>query len=549
MSQENNNEKKKKISFEKKLIIFVIITIIIMIGITIGFIVNSKNKDDSKISQNLDNSINQEKVDDKKDKNIKRAKITDTYNVNPIKISEKDYIIQRGNISDEMRYIQIDGLKDENIEKSINEKIYNIVVDGYNNILEKGKKKYKEDRFKKMNIDGSVYTAFNGANILSGNINININKEDGSYLINNEYTFNISLVTGEDIKFRDIFTSDANMVSIAEQSIYENLAWTYQDSELGSDMRKIDYSSIEDKVFLYVKEFKDKIKNNKLKYYITSKDIYCVDFYSEKDAQIYLDIDMKKFVDYVAIYNAYSDKTDIYDGKYVAAKNLFIFEYNDIYCKYLETANDEDYFLRMGINSYFEDGDVNKAQADKLVEDYKDKSKNTINNYEKKVDKKSKAIATIANVQVMSGENNTFNVMEYYDLYFVEKNFYKKKFSNIIRDSCQSNPVEGPGIYIDYDENKYKKQVKHKYVYIDRKYNAKTLKVISEEISDSDEEDSAKNESTENNSNNTIKEENTINNNEVNTNTVGNVINNNVIINDTNMVPEAVDNRIENTQN
>ena len=214
MSQENNNEKKKKISFEKKLIIFVIITIIMMIGITIGFIVNSKNKDDSKISQNLDNSINQEKVDDKKDKNIKRAKITDTYNVNPIKISEKDYIIQRGNISDEMHYIEIDGLKDKNIEKSINEKIYNIVVDGYNNIVEKGKKKYKEDKFKKMNIDGSVYTAFNGANILSGNINININKDDGSYLINNEYTFNISLVTGDDIKFSDIFYEFLNLSNL-----------------------------------------------------------------------------------------------------------------------------------------------------------------------------------------------------------------------------------------------------------------------------------------------------------------------------------------------
>ncbi len=532
MSQKENEIKEKKhLSFEKKLIIFVSVTIILIIAVTAILIVNTKDKKQNVEIEIVDKETKEEKKDDKKE--TKGANITDIYNTNAIKIEEKDYIIQRGSLSDEMKYIKIDGLKDENIEKSINDKIYNMVQNGYNEILEKGKKKYKEDKMKKMKIEGYSFVSFSGANVLSGYIGMDISKSDGSYDISEDYTFNISLLTGEDIKFLDLFSSDANIVSIAESSIYENLAWSYE-SEEGHDMDKIDYSSIEDKVFLYVQKFKEKVKKNELKFYVTSRYIYGMNLYSEKNFEGYMQIDMTKFVNYVSLYNLCSEKKNIYDDKYLSTKGLFIFEDDNVNVTYFEAKNEENYFLRLWLSSFFEEGDVNKVNADKLVEKYKEEIPKTIDKYKKEMG--NKAVVVTSSVQIINNDSeNVIEVQEYYDFYSVKKDFYKKTFYNLVRDSCQINMAEGSSLYINYYD-KYEKQVKNRTVYIMKKYNPKTLKLVSKEISDSEKKDE-KREKPEKKPKKNDNMENIINNNVIDENIVNNIVDNNVI-NSINTMPE-----------
>lgn len=542
MSQEENEIKEKKhLSFEKKLIIFVSVIIIIIIAVTAVLIANTKDKKQNVEIEIVDKETNEEKKDNKKE--IKGSDITDIYNTNAIKIEEKDYIVQRENISDEMSYIKIDGLKDENIENSINDKLYNVVSQGYNEILEKGKKKYKEDKMKKMKVEGYSFVSFSGANILSGYIGMTLNNSNGSYDISGDYTFNVSLETGEDIEFLDLFSSDANIVSIAERSIYENLAWSYQ-SEEGNDMKKIDYGSIEDKVFLYVQKFKEKISKNKLKFYVTSRYIYGVNLYdssSDRDLIGYLNIDMTKFVNYISLYNLCSQKKDIYDGKYLSTKGLFIFEDDNVGTTYFDAKNEENYFLRLWLTSSFEQGDVNKEKADKLVEKYKEEIPKTINEYKKEMG--NKAIVVTSSVQIINNDlENLIEVQEYYDFYSVKKDFYKKTFYNLVRESCQTNLAEGPSLYINYYD-KYEKQVNNRTIYISKKYNPKTLKLVSKEISDSEKDDKEAEEQTENNN----IQENVINNNEITNDIVNNVVDENMI-NNVNTVPEENEekNNIEN---
>ena len=147
-----------------------------------------------------------------------------------------------------VRYAQISGLKDKDMESRINTLLKN-------KALEKMYKYLDDPNVMRVDVDTYVYGNF--SNLLSIEVFTSLTLPDkdeyGYHLYDSDVEyFNFRLDTGEQIKFKDLFVEGTSIKSILSQAIYRELAWNYMavDDEFNEDLTNTDYSEIETKVFV-----------------------------------------------------------------------------------------------------------------------------------------------------------------------------------------------------------------------------------------------------------------------------------------------------------
>lgn len=243
----------------------------------------------------------------------------DTYKGNPIEIKRKSSSegekSEYGMSKITVNYVQISGLKDKSIESKINNEIAATV----SNL----KDEYK-DKVNMLNIN-ALCTA-NFENVLSVRIDLFAELENEEY-ISKYYGLNYNLANGDEISFKDVFTSNAAIKSILSKSAYDSLivktvggdsVTLYDDPLLEGDEdynANIDFDPVSPKKFSNVEDEVFKI----MSYYSSGKEIQFS--FSPSNVYAYINdtaikIPMKHYLNQIAIYNRYKSNEDIYDGSY-----------------------------------------------------------------------------------------------------------------------------------------------------------------------------------------------------------------------------------------
>lgn len=365
----NSNMQDNKNKNNKKFIIGYIIFLIILIFVTIFRVYLKIEK--------INEAKNEEKIivtTEEKEKSSDESKylITsykETYNDNSIKII--DYYDIDGKIVNKyeydedyaynIKYIQIEGLKNKTVEKNINERL---------------KKKAYELKEKHNAENVYTYVDANFANVLSVSISTDI--------VGQMETINIDLSTGNDIKFKDLFLPSTPINSILTDSFYETLAWyySYNNEEFIDDMSKVDWSDTEEKFLQLINKYnknKDNLKFSVSPNYITihgliDKDIIDYEYVSGMD--IY--IDLTKYIGEVTFYKKYLTKNSIYEDDSIGKKNTIVFTNNDVFETriYYGFLKDNIFFEEVVLDyegNYYKDDNLKYVR--KLIEELSEKTK------------------------------------------------------------------------------------------------------------------------------------------------------------------------------
>ncbi len=281
--------------------IFLIIFSAVLLLITIGAIVYKKTHNNSIGSQIIIESaqkipnVSNEDVNGQ-NKEIKRLTLDSTYSNNGLSYSEaKD---EERDI--DVRYVQISGLKSENIQESINRQIKERI----NKILD-------SNNFKR-NSDDSAYVrttvTANFSDVLS--IKIFVRFKDG---YNKTYGLNFSLDNGEKIGVADLFTYDAPKKNIITESAYRSFALGYYTEEGISNEF---YTNIEDDVIEFLTDY----NNGEITEFSFTP--LTIELYKEGKT---VTIDMTKYYNYIAIYTEFVSSSDLYNSKSNVAEKIPVF--------------------------------------------------------------------------------------------------------------------------------------------------------------------------------------------------------------------------------
>lgn len=330
MSESNNVNQAPKGSAKKTffgLLIFAIVCMAITCACIYMTLENKTQPEESQISK-------EERKENTKTKKYESLKLVDKARMNNIKeiTREESFgeIIDYYEYNDtttrklEISYVQIDGLKNKEVQDKINEKIKDTV----NELKEELVPRLKEDEIERMWITITVSGNFSDVLSLYVDKYIFTNFADDDYEndISEEECIglNFSLATGEEIKFTDMFWPDSPIKTILSQSLYKDLAWDYafnndEDYNWDWDMDHLDYSGVESKVYNFMAKYN---KNQDLNFYFTPSSIQI-----SKGKSRYADsysIDMADYYEYIAIYTKYLSSENLYENT-DDAKEFYVF--------------------------------------------------------------------------------------------------------------------------------------------------------------------------------------------------------------------------------
>lgn len=351
----NENLSIKKILFHR--FIFILIFAIIAIGITSFFIIKNKPveiEEEETIGGLVDP---QEQVQVTEDE--KTIDANGTYNENAIEAKTYTMDIQGRPIE----YLQIDGLKDESIEIKINQEMKSTIQNDVQKFIDKGP-------------SSEVYTytmmTANFANVLSiySHVSASFGENNWEYA---ENYFNFDLTTGNKIELTDIFSSKISIKNVLTDNLYEAIVSNYATYDDESGNLYLDESSedVEEIVYGMVSDY---LRGKDIGFYITPQMLVI------RKENIYAKILYTDYLEYITIYDKFSEKTDIYDGNYTAQKdvpNLIDLRYfGETYLIEEETDN---YYIRLGVLNYLSDVDkveeTVKNYVDELAEEYRKEAK------------------------------------------------------------------------------------------------------------------------------------------------------------------------------
>ena len=331
MTKENEKNNNKK--FKKFYIIFIVVLLLITIiatYITIKYIDNSSNQNNENKEEKTEIPTEETKEIVKKkaeDEKYGLKKYSETYSENDLILNEyidiggnvklrkdiPDVIIKENNIE----FIQIDGLKDKQVQSAVNDLLR--------------KKAYSFGNNKRVNTEVTA----NFSNVLSATIAC----LDGSGAIQNVEYLNIDLSTGDEIPFEDIFVSSASINSILSEGMYKTLAWetkvkntNEENWEDDFDISKEDTSDFEDKSLLLAKNYKK--KKGSVKYALYFDKIYVYGLLNgivDKDQEKCIKIDFVDHLENIAIYKRYLTKESLFENSNIGLKDIIVCEYPKTY--------------------------------------------------------------------------------------------------------------------------------------------------------------------------------------------------------------------------
>ena len=377
--------------------------------ITTTILILYKNIEIEEVQENIPIENITEQI---QEKDVPGINLKGTYNQNDIVFEEKSITQEKV----EIRYLQISGLKNKNVQDKINREIEQTAINCYKDEV--------KDLEEIINIQVGMWEAASFANTISFELSYTAkidDNDDGFY--QGFQGINYDLNTGEEITIDKIFTSDAPIENILRQSIYYTLVANRTEDNLAGDLVVSDYGNIEDEVAEIIHIFK-KGKLTEFYYTPTHVNIYY------KDNQI-ITIDMEEFAEYIAIYSRYLANESIYEANDIGIKNLYTLtrRYNDVYY-YTNYQNEDNYFIDISIDFQSTEDD---EFAKKLLQ-------NKISDIEKEIEKLK---------QKVSENPNKFYILNYYiSIYTGEEWSMKQTLTNCYeRGNSYSMSVH------DFEEN------------------------------------------------------------------------------------------------
>lgn len=221
-----------------------------------------------------------------------------TFDENDLLFNKLKFTIQNKNIE----IPQISGLKNEKVERKINEDICNKI---YTKLNECEDLKYAQ-----------ISIESNFSNVFS----------IGLYYIDDYVDYymylNYNLINGEYIKFEDLFTDDANITDIVRKSFYDAMSKTYfyDKGNKWNNMKNWEEGSLaypnEDKLYEAVNGFMN--EENKI-FYFTSNNI------TIKYKDYVADIKMQDIEENIAIYDRFKTDKSLFIQNDIGRKNMFYF--------------------------------------------------------------------------------------------------------------------------------------------------------------------------------------------------------------------------------
>ena len=278
--------------------------------------------------------------------------------------------------------------------------------------------------------------------------------------VNTNHYLNYDLTTGNQLKFKDLFTN-SSLKNALIQSIYDNVVAKHtffsEEEEWIIDMSKADLSTVEEETYGILNKLMNNLDTIKFSY--TPSYIYI----EEYD----LSIAMSNIYSNIAIYNKFKTTESIFDGTYEGNKNMFVFSkrysyVNTQYSKY------EDIYDNLRVEALVEmDKDLlyNKLAKEKLNE-LVDKIESEISKTKKEAKSNpKKAYVYTAYFSLCSGKsfelnlegipNNMLYTWGTSTLYTMSKEYYDKVFvAEMASFYNNPEPAEYFPVFEYYGENK-----------------------------------------------------------------------------------------------
>lgn len=322
-------------------LIFVIIFSIICITITALLIMYSKIDIEDQVEQ--ETILNTQSIQTSNDE--QGLDLKGKYNQNDLKIVGK----QASQEKIEFSYFQIEGLKDKNIQEKINKEIENVTFNSY---------KEKINIQNVNNLSVSTSCTANYSNILSLNVYCwgRSSSTGEAEIIDIEKGINFDLKTGNQIKFREIFTNNAPMYDILRKCAYNSILRDRAELTLSQEMVINNYGNIEEDIALVMELYKrDKINQ----FYFTTSDIIII------MEDISIDIPMIDWSNYIVIYNKYLSTESLFENDDIGYNNLYTLttRQKDSYYYYTNYQNESNYF----IDIFFEWQEDNASEFEKQL--------------------------------------------------------------------------------------------------------------------------------------------------------------------------------------
>ena len=216
----------------------------------------------------------EEKLEQTQEEGVQGINLKGTYNQNDLVIEEK--AVTQDKI--EIRYLQIEGLKNKTVQNKINKEIEQLALNCYKDEV--------KDLNEIVNVQVSMWEAANFANTISFELCYTAkidDNDDGFY--QGFKGINYDLNTGEKISINQIFTSDAPINDILRKSSYYSLISNRTEDNLAGDLIVADYGEIEDEVLEIMYLFQ---KGKLTEFYFTPMNI---NIYYKDDQIITIDME------------------------------------------------------------------------------------------------------------------------------------------------------------------------------------------------------------------------------------------------------------------
>ena len=279
--------------------IFSAVLIIITI-ITIVYTNSSKGKNESQViienvqSQSIVKPV--EVTEEQNDTQIEGVTLEDTYDNNGITYTYKKE--KQNNIN--IEYPEIEGLKDERVQESINNQIKDRII----KILESNNFKKNSDKtaYAKAKVVG------NFADTLSVKILVRFNEN-----FSKNYGVCFRVDNGSRIKLNELFTKNAPKKNIITKSAYRTFALDYYTEEGVSNEF---YTNIEHEILNFLTDY----NNQKVTEFSFTPQY--IELYREGKT---VKINMQDYPEYIAIYNRFVTRESLYINTENVAKYIPIF--------------------------------------------------------------------------------------------------------------------------------------------------------------------------------------------------------------------------------
>ncbi len=312
LKDEKVTESKKKVKKEKKpltikkiiirKIIFLILFAIVALGITL-FLASKNNPEVKEKIEEITNTIIKPEEKPQEEVAEKTVDLEGTYYINPIEITKYEMDV----LGKKVEYIQIDGLKDDSVEEKINrnirERISNAATELFNAHI-------VTDYYSGCYVEG------NFANIISIDFYLQVGVNNWKETYSEDFCLNYNLVDGNEIMINDVFSSKLKMENILVDELYESFVKQYAEFNdyTGESYLPKDTEDIEEEVYAIVSDYQ---RGKPIDFYITPQKVVV-----KTDTWAVASILFNDYVEYITIYDKYMYKTDIFDGKYKAQKEM-----------------------------------------------------------------------------------------------------------------------------------------------------------------------------------------------------------------------------------